>query len=170
MLRFYKKEDINRILEIIDIVGDTYVPTISERVGTFGYFEYIQGRNPEYIRDKYGDVSLPEKPRTIVYLNDSGIIAGFLSYFEYFEPYNNAYFATIMVDERYRRQGVGTNLINEMLNDLKGKGIDSLKVTTWSTNEASRGLLIKSGFKLLESIIDEREKGVDGLYLEYKFK
>lgn len=157
---------LEAMLSLIKANDCFFIPPISQRVSVQGYLEYLLGRNEEYIKKKYGDVPLPENPFTIYIPRDENSLAGFVSCFGYFGPFNGGYIVAIMTDPQLRNNGIGTILFNSALEEFYRIGTKKISVTTWSTNMASQRLFFKFGFKLIKVNPNERAPGVDGLYFE----
>ena len=58
-----------------------------------------------------------------------------------------------------RGKGLGTELIQRALMDLKARGLKSVVTRTWENNQASQALLKKFGFKRYKTIKDDRTNG-----------
>ncbi len=68
-----------------------------------------------------------------------GEIAGFIRYFLWVKSVNiNAELLSLIVDKDYRRQGVGSKLLEKLIDYYKGRGIDNFVV--FSDDEISEGL------------------------------
>ncbi len=179
--RFYPSIDkqesrdvlLNAMLNMIKANDHLFVPPISERVSHEGYLDYLLGVNGEYIKKKYGkETPLPQNPFTIYIPDPSNepsnnfSLLGFISCFEYFQPFDGAYIVAIMVSPELHGNGIGTKLLSEALTELNRSVVNSISVTTWSTNARSRRLFSRFGFKLEKIVPNERGPNIDGLYFK----
>lgn len=156
---------LEAMLSLIKANDSFFVPPISQRVSVQGYLEYLLGRNKEYIKKKYGEYTpLPKNPFTIYIPKDENSLAGFVSCFGYFQPFDGGYIVAIMTDPELRNNGIGTILFESALEEFYRIGTKRISVTTWSTNRASQRLFGKFGFELIKVNPNERAPGVDGLY------
>jgi ribosomal protein S18 acetylase RimI-like enzyme len=57
----------------------------------------------------------------------------------------------VVVDEKYRQQGLGTKLINKLLTKAKEQGVFAVELTSNPKRKIARKLYQKLGFKLLET-------------------
>jgi GNAT superfamily N-acetyltransferase len=157
------KRDKNEIVKLIEVVGESFVPKISERVGAEGYCRYLFGLNHDYIKSTRGkDCPLPRDPAVFV-VEENGRIIGLAACFGYYLPYDGAYLVCCMVDGRYRNLGIGKRLVKARTEYLESLSVSCINVTTWSNNLASRSALEKSGFILSNIVPDERGPGIHGL-------
>jgi ribosomal protein S18 acetylase RimI-like enzyme len=59
----------------------------------------------------------------------------------------------VVVDERYRRQGIGEALVGHLVQIAKKKGTKTLFLTCRSTRAAARGLYKKLGFNVRDTSV-----------------
>lgn len=132
-----------------------FVPPISERGGDDpeqnlkDYFQMLM--NQEFIL-------LKDPARS------SGEIAAFLSYvpkkwYEYTQGYVT-YMSTAIVLHEYR----GRHCLNLMYEEVFRIASYPPATRTWSTHAAQLHLLPKLGFRVVETVKDDRGPGVDSLY------
>jgi ribosomal protein S18 acetylase RimI-like enzyme len=57
----------------------------------------------------------------------------------------------VVIDEKYRKQGLGTKLINKLLTKAKERGVFAVELTSNPKRKIARKLYQKLGFKLLET-------------------
>lgn len=162
---------LNAMLKMIKANDNLFVPPISARVSPEGYLNYLLGVNQPYIKKKYGEETpLPQDPFTIYIPDhdefDHSSLLGFVSCFQYFQPFNGAYIVAIMVSPEMHGNGIGAILLSEALNELKINGAKVISVTTWSTNERSKNLFRRAGFTLVKTVPNERGPNIDGLYFK----
>lgn len=105
----------------------------------------------------------------------NGAIAGFAAVSPVSDKlhYRGVVEVTVYVDENYRHQGVGTNLLEKLIEDAPQKGIWCLYSSIFSSNERSRNLHKKCGFRTIghrERLARDRfGNWVDTTLMEYRF-
>ncbi|MBN1162478.1 GNAT family N-acetyltransferase [Patescibacteria group bacterium] len=162
-------KDKQKIVSMIENVGDSFVPKVRDRVDPGGYFTYLRGKNRKYLEEKYGNKIPSPKGAKMFTIKNKDELLGFASYYKHFEPFDGAYFICIMVTPELQSNGLGKTLVQKVVDDAKKENITKMSVTTWSTNENSRRLFESNGFKLNKTVLNERAPGVHGLYLERYF-
>ena len=73
--------------------------------------------------------------------------------------------ALLAVQDAHRRQGIGKELLEVAMADMKNKNVEMVMLTTKVTNTASRSLYEKFGFKLLFGVVP----GVPDCIYVYKY-
>ena len=80
----------------------------------------------------------------------------------------------IYIDEKYQRNGIGTALLNKLIDTANSNGIWCLYSSIFSSNEKSIGLHTKCGFRMIgyrERIAkDKFGNWTDTVLMEYRFK
>ena len=144
MVRFAKEEDLERVNELREAVNDVHV------AGRPDIFK--PGFNDE-LRNYIYEIWNAENKDIIVAERD-GIICGYacVQFIDKPEsPFMNArQFYDVDefgVDEAYRRQGVATELIEFIKEDVKRRGISRLELNMWEFNEGALAFYEVVGFK-----------------------
>jgi ribosomal protein S18 acetylase RimI-like enzyme len=86
-------------------------------------------------------------------IEDDGKLVGFAALTLRFVP-TKGYVGVIedvVVDEKYRKRGLGTELINKLLSKAKEQKVFAVELTSNPKREVARRLYQKLGFKLLET-------------------
>jgi len=84
--------------------------------------------------------------------------------------FDEAYIANIAVDLNYQGIGVGSRLIDYLLNILKEKGIRRVILEVRLSNFVARRLYEKFGFKVVGIRKNMYHDGEDGLVMEVRFE
>jgi ribosomal protein S18 acetylase RimI-like enzyme len=69
-----------------------------------------------------------------------------------------------------RGQGVGSELLQRAIIDLKNRGLKSTVTKTWESNAASIALLKKFGFKKYKTVKDDRINGESTIWFKCKLQ
>lgn len=144
MVRFARKEDLERVNELRKQVNDLHVqgrPDIFKP----GFSEELQSVIYEIWEDENKDILVAER---------DGIICGFacVQFVDKPEsPFMNArsFYAVdeFCVDEAFRRQGVARELIDFIKEDAKKRGFQRLELNMWEFNEDALAFYESVGFK-----------------------
>jgi GNAT superfamily N-acetyltransferase len=62
----------------------------------------------------------------------------------------------LFVDKDYRCKGIGTSLVNQIVNDCKKNGVKYLRIDNFIKNEEANDLYEKLGFNIL--VVERRKK------------
>lgn len=137
MIRRYNKSDINEIIKLEESLLHT---TLGENI----------------LIDRLDDENF-----YIYVYEDFGIIGYISSYFdgETLEILN------FCVDEKYQRKGIGSMLLDEVINMAKLNGGRHVILEVNQTNEKGVSFYYKKGFKVI-SVRRGYYKGIDGLLME----
>lgn len=144
MVRFAEEKDLPRVNELREQVSRLHVkgrPDIFKP----GFCQELQERAYEMWRAEESDVIVAE--------ND-GAICG-MACVEYLTKQESLYcFARkiyyvteFCVDEAFRRQGVGRELMEFMRSDARAKGFSGIELDMWSFNEGAREFYEALGFR-----------------------
>lgn len=85
-----------------------------------------------------------------------------------FEIDKSIYIAELMVNEEYRGQGIGRNLMNCFLNSLDKSLYSDVLIRVWELNLPALGLYEKLGFSPVASLIQTKRKAGDNGTFEMK--
>jgi len=85
-----------------------------------------------------------------------------------FEINKSVYIAELMVNEEYRGQGIGRNLMNEFLETLDKSVYTEAFIRVWELNSAALELYKKLGFSTVVSITQTKKKMGDNGTFEMK--
>ena len=137
MIRRYNKSDINEIIKLEESLLHT---TLGENI----------------LIDRLDDENF-----YIYVYEDFGILGYISSYFdgETLEILN------FCVDEQYQRKGIGSMLLDEVINKAKLNGGRHVILEVNQTNEKGVSFYFKKGFKVI-SVRRGYYKGIDGLLME----
>jgi ribosomal protein S18 acetylase RimI-like enzyme len=108
------------------------------------------GTEPGYDREKYGDMfgfSLSNGNGMFVAF-DGPAIVGIITEYRH-EPYGHT--LGMLVDERYRGQGVGAALLEHLIAWAQTRGINALALLVFPHNERAIALYRKFGFEEVDS-------------------
>ena len=76
-----------------------------------------------------------------------------------------AYFYSFHVAEPYRRNGLGSHLLNWLENDLRGRGFSLVTLTVEKENTQARRLYERHGYRLVgEEVVNVRSERVDEVW------
>ena len=144
MVRFVKKEDLERVNELRKQVNDVHVegrPDIFKP----GFNEDLRNHIYEIWEAEDKDIIVAER---------DGIICGFacVQFVDKPEnPFMNArqFYAVdeFGVDEAFRRQGVARELIDFIKQDARKRGLQKLELNMWEFNEEALAFYESVGFK-----------------------
>lgn len=79
------------------------------------------------------------------------------------------YYHYVAIDEAYRHKGIATRLYNFVHEICKDHGVQRAIVKTWSTNEVSQAMFKKHGFFHLDTLEDDRSKGIHTYFFAKSF-
>lgn len=144
MVRFAKEEDLERVNELREMVNDLHVQ---------GRPDIFKPGFNEVLRDYIYEIWNAENKNIIVAERD-GVICGYacVQYIDKPEnPFMNARkfydVDEFGVDAAYRRQGVATELIDFIKEDVKAHGMTKLELNMWEFNEDALAFYESVGFK-----------------------
>ncbi len=149
-------EDWNRVFEIYKKGIDSGKATFTTTYPTWEEWDAVHHKNCRYVA-----------------LCD-GIVAGFVAVSPTTtrEPYRGVVEVSVYVDENYRHRGVGTSLMQKLIDEAPGKGFWCLYASVFSTNENSLQLHTKCGFRTIgyrERIAQDKfGKWTNTIILEYR--
>ncbi|MBO6000127.1 MAG: GNAT family N-acetyltransferase [Lachnospiraceae bacterium] len=142
-VRFAEKGDLERVNELRKQVNELHVQ------GEPGIFK--KGFNKELQDYIYTVFSDPLK-KIVVYENDSGICA-FAVLNHIVKPENPFMYVRdyldideFGVDEAYRRQGIGTEMIRFIRGYARNEGFDRLELNMWEFNQSALEFYEAAGF------------------------
>jgi len=117
------------------------------------------------LREFNNDIDLKSNPfyKCIVY--DDGVIKGCLVFEEIYERIELDY---IIVDNKYRKCGIGNKLVEYLTEYCKYNGISNITLEVNENNKPAINLYEKNCFKLI-SRRDSYYDGADGLLMMRKF-
>lgn len=143
MVRFAEERDIPRINELRRQVSELHA---AGRPDIFkpGFCQELQDRAYTLLRGKESDILLAER---------DGVICGMacIEYLHRLEsPYchpRDVYYVTEFgVDEAYRHQGVGRELMDFMEADARSKGYPRIELDMWTFNRTAQAFYEALGF------------------------
>jgi GNAT superfamily N-acetyltransferase len=85
-----------------------------------------------------------------------------------FRWYEGAHIVTVVVDEKYRRKGIGSLLVKEIENYARSKGAKVLPPDTTPDNIDALMFYLKNGFKISDYRERLEENGKPTIYLMKK--
>lgn len=144
MVRYAKKEDLERVNEIRKMVNDVHV---NGRPDIFrGGFNENLG---EYIYEIWNTES-----KDILVAERDGVICGFACIQIVDKPetpfmHARQYYDVdeFGVDEKFRRQGIATELMEFIRADAKERGINRVELNMWEFNEGALAFYEAVGFR-----------------------
>lgn len=144
MVRFAKEEELERINEIRKMVNDVHVD---------GRPDIFKGGFEENLRDYIYEIWKAENKDIIVAERD-GAICGFACIQIVDKPENPFMNARryvdvdeFGVDEKFRRQGVATEMIEFIREDAGKRGINRVELNMWEFNEGALAFYESVGFR-----------------------
>lgn len=144
MVRFAKKEDLERVNELRKIVNDVHVE---------GRPDIFKAGFHDELRDFIYEIWDTEN-KDIIVAERNGIICGFacVQYVSKPEsPFMNARtfydVDEFGVDTAFRRQGVATELIAFIREGAKKRGIDRIELNMWEFNQSALAFYESVGFQ-----------------------
>lgn len=144
MVRFAKEEELERINEIRKMVNDVHVD---------GRPDIFKGGFEENLRDYIYEIWKAENKDIIVAERD-GVICGFACIQIVDKPENPFMNARryvdvdeFGVDEKFRRQGVATEMIEFIREDAGKRGINRVELNMWEFNEGALAFYESVGFR-----------------------
>ena len=149
-------EDWNRVFEIYKQGIDSGKATFTTTYPTWEEWDAVHHKVCRYVALCDGEVAgfvavSPTSPR---------------------EPYRGVVEVSVYVDENYRSQGIGTSLLQKLIEEAPKKGFWTLYVSIFKTNENSRKLHTKCGFRKVgyrERIAkDKFGTWTDAVIMEYR--
>lgn len=149
-------------IEDYDVCADIYRNTmLMER--------YSEGEDREEVLKDALIKSLVED-KTILAVDDSGRVAGFLMY-SYKGMYGSLpYIAELGVDEALRGKGIGTALLREFIRRCVEKDAPVCFISVSSFNPGAKALYEKEGFRELTVIKDFLKEGIDECLMMKRLK
>lgn len=144
MVRFAKKEDLERVNELRKIVNDVHVE---------GRPDIFKAGSHDELRDFIYEIWDTEN-KDIIVAERNSVICGFacVQYVSKPEsPFMNARtfydVDEFGVDTAFRRQGVATELIAFIREDAKKRGIDRIELNMWEFNQSALAFYESVGFQ-----------------------
>lgn len=126
------------------------------------YFSEIEEKFPNVYSDGSILVEYENNPfmRIIVYLIDNHVV-GFINYYEI---YNRLEIANFNVLEYFQNHGIGTKLLNYVIDKYQGK-YENITLEVRKDNLKAINLYQKAGFKK-QAVRKNYYNGVDGILME----
>ncbi len=146
-IRKYAPEDFDYLLKFLEEIDGDFYPPLSKRR------ELIQ-----YLRE---DLINPNVTLVVEY--DRNII-GVANLQLDCPSFGECYINTLGISAEHRRQGLGSRLMTDILNEAVILKYKKIKVRTWSTNKAGINLYTKFDFCIDHIIKNDRSHGVDSIY------
>lgn len=144
MIRFAKEEDLERVNEIRKAVNDIHVE---------GRPDIFKGGFDENLRDYIYEIWNAENKEIIV-AEREGVVCGFACIQIVDKPENpfmhgRRYLDVdeFGVDERFRRQGVATEMIGFIRAEAKKRGIGKVELNMWEFNRGALSFYEAMGFR-----------------------
>ena len=151
MVRIATIEDLERVNELREQVNALHVKGRPDHFKA-GWNEKLQDYARDMIQSEFSDI--------LVAVRD-GIICGFASvnYKDIPEsPYRYALkfyqVGEFGVDEKFRRQGVATELVEFMKQDAKKRGFDRIELDVWEFNDSARVFYEAVGFQCIRRYME----------------
>ena len=151
MVRLAKETDLDRINEIRAQVSALHA---AGRPDIFkpGFCRELQDWARELLRDEYSDILVAER---------DGVICGMASVEYLIRPESaycrerKTYYVTEFgVDEAYRRQGVGRELLEFMRKDAGERGFSKMELDAWTFNESALKFYESVGFQTFRQFME----------------
>lgn len=153
MIRFAKEEDLDRINELRRQVNDIHVKGRPD-IFRSGFCQEMQDLARELLQGEEGNIIVAEQ---------DGIICGMVcvAYITKPEsPYNLErkiyHVEEIAVDERARKQGIGTEMMEFMKQDACKRGFDRIELDVWEFNESAVKFYETNGFTVFRRFMECR--------------
>lgn len=144
MVRFAEEKDLEKINELRKQVNDIHVEGRPD-IFKAGFCQELRDFAQILMNDENGDIIVAER---------DGIICGMVcvDYVNKPEsPYGMArsfyHVQEIAVDENYRRQGVGKELLEFMIADAKRRNLNKIELDVWKFNNSAMEFYQAVGFK-----------------------
>ena len=151
MVRIATIEDLERVNELREQVNALHVKGRPDHFKA-GWNEELQDYAKNMIQSEVSDV--------LVAVRDS-VICGFacVNYKDIPEsPYRYALkfyqVGEFGVDEKFRRQGVATELVEFMKQDAKKRGFDRIELDVWEFNDSARAFYEAVGFQCIRRYME----------------
>lgn len=151
MVRFAEEKDLERINELRKQVNDVHV---HGRPDLFkpGFCKEMR----DLVYDMWGDEN-----KNIIVSERDGVICGMVCV-EYAvkpeSPYNLErkiyHIQEVAVDEKFRRQGVGTELFEFIKRDAEERGFPKIEVDVWEFNESAAKFYEAVGFRVFRRFLE----------------
>lgn len=151
MVRFAEERDIPRINELRRQVNELHA---AGRPDIFkpGFCQELQDRAYTLLRGEKSDILVAER---------DGVICGIAS-IEYLHrlesPYchpRDVYYVTEFgIDEAYRRQGVGRELMEFIEADARAKGFPRIELDMWAFNQTAQAFYEALGFRTMRLFME----------------
>jgi ribosomal protein S18 acetylase RimI-like enzyme len=150
--RSYQTSDFQDLLAFLSITEKDFYPPLSERTTLRNYL----------LND------LVVNSHTYLALHNDSII-GFIN-LQINEPAKNeTNINTVAIHPKFRKMGIATQLMENVINFSKSNGFSCIKTRTWSINNSGLGLYNKFGFAIDYIVKNDRENNVDSIYLVKRF-
>ncbi len=118
------------------------------------------GMNPWFL------VPFMRHGRIYVIRSDAGITAGLAEYMKNYEEDDLVYLFGVSVDPQYQGHGLGKQLLQESLKDIRRDGILKVELTVEPNNAVAMALYHDLGFEETEYRPDEYGPGQDRVAME----
>lgn len=144
MVRFARKDELEKVNEMRKQVNDVHV---SGRPDIFkaGFCDELKN----FIYDIWN-----AENRDLIVAQRDGVICGFASCVYAYIPENHFMNARkiyeveeFYVDEKFRRQGVGTEIMDFIRQSAKNRGADRIELDMWEFNDGALAFYEAVGFK-----------------------
>ena len=138
------------IREDIPSINDLFIEMVKtvnarmERGGVNPYTDFEQGFEPGYLDNFYIN-----DDRLIYVAEDEGKVIGFLSVINK-KNLQTIYLDDYCVNDSYRGQGIGSQLMNMSFEFAKNQGYDQVITHVESANTESIEFYLKKGFKIVQ--------------------
>ena len=151
MIRVATIEDLEQVNKLRRQVNELHVNGRPDHFKA-GWNQELQDHAKELIEAENKDILVAER---------NGIICGFacVDYVELREsPYRYArcfyHVGEFGVDEKFRRQGVATELVEFMKKDAKEKGFGRIELDVWEFNDSAREFYEAVGFSCIRRYME----------------
>lgn len=143
-IRLAKYDDCDKLVSLID---ELYIYHVD-------FSENFKMNNDHFNLTKNILVEKIENPNSdiIICINDNDIIGMIIlsySIYERFYIEKRGYIYETIINEKYRKKGIGSKLINEAFIWFKNKNIDNIELQVSSSNKEAVKFWNKNGFELV---------------------
>jgi len=140
-----KKEDRDKIKELLDLLTDDYIPLHSEKETLDELTDIYRG-----------------KANALIVLTQEGQVIAYTTWNQYAKDKACGYLVNLGVHPDFRQRGISTELGKRALAQIKKEGYKGVYYTTWDKNEGMIKLSKNLGMKIVDVYLDEGFRGPGG--------
>jgi ribosomal protein S18 acetylase RimI-like enzyme len=147
--RLATKKDLPQIINFFKLIDVDFIPPLSKRFDVEREIKSLFEHSEKFL--------LLEKKKRII---------GLVSFSENWGGGPDTYISFLIVHPSYRGKFIGRNLLAKCFNILIGDKVPKVVTRTWATNKKALELYEKEGFGIKKTLQDDREKGLNTIFLE----